>query len=53
MILDACMKFENNPFKTVGEDAIFSYYISDNYFKFLKIPQKSKIVWSSKNHKPG
>ena len=44
IILDACMKFENNPFKTVGEDAIFSYYKSDNYFKLTKIPKKSKIV---------
>ena len=28
MILDACMKFENYPIKTVGVDAFYSYYIS-------------------------
>ena len=27
MILDACMKFENYPIKTVGGDAFYSYYI--------------------------
>ena len=27
IILDACMKFQNYPIKTVGEDAFYSYYI--------------------------
>ena len=26
-ILDACMKFQNYPIKTVGGDAFYSYYI--------------------------
>ena len=42
IILDACMKFENYPIKTVGEDAFCSYYISYNYFKISKIRQKFK-----------
>ena len=37
VIFDACMKFENYPIKTVGEDAFFSYYKSYNYFKNSKI----------------
>ena len=27
IILDACMKFQNYPIKTVGGDAFYSYYI--------------------------
>ena len=27
IILDACMKFQNHPIKTVGGDAFYSYYI--------------------------
>ena len=27
IILDACMKFQNYPMKTVGGDAFYSYYI--------------------------
>ena len=42
IILDACMKFENYPIKTVGEDAFYSYYISYHYFKISKIRQKFK-----------
>ena len=42
IILYACMKFENYPMKTVGEDAFCSYYISYNYFKISKIRQKFK-----------
>ena len=42
MILDACMKFENYPIKTVGVDAFYSYYILYHYFKILKIRQKFK-----------
>ena len=37
IILDACMKFERYPIKTVGEDAYYSYYISYNYFKISKL----------------
>ena len=50
IILDACMKFESYPIKTVGEDAFYSNYISYNYFKTSK---NSKIVQSSKKYKPG
>ena len=28
IMLDACMKFQNYPIKTVGGDAFYSYYIS-------------------------
>ena len=42
IILDACVKFENYPIKTVGEDAFCSYYISYNYFKISQIRQKFK-----------
>ena len=42
IILDASMKFENYPIKTVGEDAFYSYYISYHYFKISKIRQKFK-----------
>ena len=27
IIINTCMKFENNPIKTFGEDALYSYYI--------------------------
>ena len=37
IILDACMRFERYPIKTVGEDAYYSYYISYNYFKISKL----------------
>ena len=53
IILDACVKFENYPIKTVGEYAFCSYYISYNYFKISQIRQKFKnnpIV--KKKHKP-
>ena len=42
IILDACMKFENYPIKTVGVDAFYSYYILYHYFKISKIRQKFK-----------
>ena len=42
IILDACMKFENYPIKTVGLDAFYSYYILYHYFKISKIRQKFK-----------
>ena len=42
MILDACMKFENYPIKTLGVDAFYSYYILYHYFKISKIRQKFK-----------
>ena len=42
IIRDACMKFENYPIKTVGEDAFYSYYILYHYFKNSKIRQKLK-----------
>ena len=42
IILDACMAFESYRIKTVGEDAVYTYYISNNYFKISKIVQSSK-----------
>ena len=48
IILDACVEFENYPFKTVGEGAFYSYYILYHYFKISRIRQKFKIVRSSK-----
>ena len=42
IILDACIKFENYPIKTVGEEEFYSYYILYNYFKISKIRQKFK-----------
>ena len=48
IILDACVKFENYPIKTVGEDAFYSYHILYHYFKISKIAKNSKIVRSSK-----
>ena len=42
IILDACMKFQNYPIKTVGEDAFYSHYILYNYFKISKNRQKLK-----------
>ena len=49
LILDASMKFENYPIKTVGEDAFYSYHISNHYLKISKnSPKIQKIVRSSK-----
>ena len=42
IILDACMKFQNYPIKTVGGDAFYSHYISYHYFKISKNRQKLK-----------
>ena len=42
LILDACMKFENYPIKTVGVYAFYSYYTLYHYFKISKIRQKFK-----------
>ena len=36
IMLDASMKFQNYPIKTVGEDAFYSYYILYHYFKNFK-----------------
>ena len=44
LILDASMKFENYPIKTVGEDAFYSYHISNHYLKMSKIRQKFKNI---------
>ena len=53
IILDACMKFENYPIKTVGGDAFYSYYILYYYFKNSKIRQKLKNASIVKiKHKP-
>ena len=49
IILDACMKFQNYPIKTVGGDAFYSYFILYHYFKnFKNSPKIQKIVRSSK-----
>ena len=48
IILDACIKCENYPIKTVGEDAFCSYYISYYISKFQKIAKNSKIIRLSK-----
>ena len=42
IILDACMKFQNYPIKTVGGDAFYSHYILYHYFKISKNRQKFK-----------
>ena len=42
IILDACIKFESYPIKSVGEEAFYSYYILYHYFKISKIRQKLK-----------
>ena len=42
IILDACIKFESYPIKSVGEEAFYSYYILYHYFKISKIRQKFK-----------
>ena len=42
IILDACMKFENYPIKTVGVDAFYSYYILYHYLNFWRIFEKFK-----------
>ena len=48
IILDACMKFQNYPIKTVGGDAFYRYYILYHYFKISKkSPKNSKMVRSS------
>ena len=45
----ACMKFQNYPNKTVGEDAFYSYYILYHYFqKFQKFAKNTKMIRSSK-----
>ena len=36
IMLNACMKFQNNPIKTVGGDTFYSYYILYHYFKNFK-----------------
>ena len=41
-ILDACMKFENHPIKTVGENIFYRHYALYHYFKISKIRQKFK-----------
>ena len=40
IILDACMKFENRPIKTVGEETFYSYFILSHYFKISPKIQK-------------
>ena len=42
IILDACMKFEDYPIKTVGGDAFYSHCILYHYFKVSKNRQKFK-----------
>ena len=42
IILDACVKYENYPIKTVGEDIFYSFYILLHYFKISKNRQKLK-----------
>ena len=42
IILDACINFESYPTKTVGEEALYSFYILYHYFKISKIRQKFK-----------
>ena len=52
IILDFGMQFENYPMKTVGEEALYNYYILYHYFKNSKIRQKIKntpIVKKSTN----
>ena len=51
MILDACVKFENYPIKTVGEDAFYNYHILYHYFK--KSPKIQKWLDRQKKHKSG
>ena len=53
IILDSCMQFENYPIKTAGEEAFYSYYILYHILKFQKFAKNSKIIRSSKKHKPG
>ena len=51
--LDACMKFQNYPIKTVGGDAFYSHYILYHYFKISKNRQKfknSSMVKKSTSH---
>ena len=42
IILEAFMQYENHPFKTVGEEAFYSYYILYHYFRISKIRRKFK-----------
>ena len=42
IILDACIKSESYPIKSVGEEAFYSYYILYHYFKISKIRQQFK-----------
>ena len=53
IILDACMQYENYPIKTVGEEAVYSYYVLYHYFKISKIRQKLKNSPIVKKAKPG
>ena len=54
IILDACMKFQNYPIKTVGGDAFYSHYILYHYFKISKNRQKFKnSLMLKKKHKVG
>ena len=54
IILDACIKFESYPIKSVGEEAFYSYYILYHYFKISKIrPKIQKYSDRQKKHKPG
>ena len=48
IILDACIKFENYPIKTVGGDAFYSHYILYHYFKISKNCKKFKNSWMVK-----
>ena len=52
IILDAYMKFQNYPNKTVGGDTFYSHYILYHYFKIPKNRQKfknSSMVKKKKN----
>ena len=54
IMLDACMKFQNYPNKTVSGDAFYSYYIIYHYFKnFKKSPKIQKWSDGQKKHKSG
>ena len=52
IILDACVKYENYPIKTVREDTFYSFDMLFHYFKISKNRQKIKnspIVKKSTN----
>ena len=55
IILDACMKFQNYPIKTVGGDAFYSQvlYITTLFQNFKKSPKIQKYFDGQKKHKPG